>query len=625
MSWLFLALAALFLLDALKMRGRLAAIPELAPSEEPVSPEHVFLVAPGVTLDDATRRAASAYARDKKLEVLDLVPGDLPALRLWAFLQFVDPKRYRADRLKRGITAGHATLVDRSVLERSHAATVFPDQVAFILASSALKHFASSTTDVAQAPTLAAGPNDPSQELRAMRASIGNTATVVVIAIPILLAILALGVIFGGWQGIVALAVYQLQPLVAIAGRPAKNLLLATLVRPILDAIGWVLLLGGERAESPAEPLRAKYDALLERGTERFFEKRRATCPICAGSKLTTIVRTKDFLQCKPGRFMLDRCETCAHIFQNPRLTIEGLDFYYGDFYDGLGAADAEMLFSSTSKHYSDRAQIVSGYGADPKKWLDVGGGHGHFCCVAREIWPKTGFDALDLSESIDEAVRRRWVDNGYRGLFPEKATELEGRYDVVSMSHYLEHTREPEDEIRAAKIALGDEGLLMIELPDPEFRLGQVLGEFWLPWFQPQHQHFLSVKNLSKLLDENGFTPLVWHRGSAHQPVDFWAGAFLFLSWIAPKEDVPWRPRRRFRQSLRTLVLTLGTPLMLAGRALDVILARFVLRAKVSNTYRVLARKRPVHADEGVSRSTRSQKQESFAQAAAEADTRSP
>jgi hypothetical protein len=128
------------------------------------------------------------------------------------------------------------------------------------------------------------------------------------------------------------------------------------------------------------------------------------------------------------------------------------------------------------------------------------------------------------------------------------------------------------------------------------------VLGKFWLPWFQPQHQHFLSVKNLGRLLEENGFEPLVWHRGSAHQPVDFWAGAYLLLSFIAPKADVPWRKRGALGQTLRTVVLTLGTPLMLAGRALDVTLARFVERSKVSNTYRVLAKKRPLHDDRRVS-----------------------
>ena len=33
--------------------------------------------------------------------------------------------------------------------------------------------------------------------------------------------------------------------------------------------------------------------------------------------------------------FTLEQCGDCGHVFQNPRLTPEGLEFYYRDFYDG--------------------------------------------------------------------------------------------------------------------------------------------------------------------------------------------------------------------------------------------------------------------------------------------------
>jgi hypothetical protein len=45
----------------------------------------------------------------------------------------------------------------------------------------------------------------------------------------------------------------------------------------------------------------------------------------------------------------------------------------------------------------------------------------------------------------------RQWVEQAYVGLFPEMADSLLERYDVVSMHHYLEHTREPADELDAA------------------------------------------------------------------------------------------------------------------------------------------------------------------------------
>jgi hypothetical protein len=228
-----------------------------------------------------------------------------------------------------------------------------------------------------------------------------------------------------------------------------------------------------------------------------------------------------------------------------------------------------------------------------PERWLDVGAGHGHFCCVARDLLPATRFDGIDLSESIEEAARRGWVQTGHRGLFPQRAGELAGRYDVVSMHHYLEHTLDPAAEIAAARIALGGRGHLLIELPDPESRLGSLLGRYWMPWFQPQHQHLLSAGNLERLLQQHDFTPLEWHRKEAHQHVDLLMAVMLWLGRLAPPHELPWRPRPTPLQRVRRIVVwTLGAPLIAFAGALDRLLDPVVRRLGASNTYRVLAQK---------------------------------
>src|SRR6266852_9153817 len=78
-----------------------------------------------------------------------------------------------------------------------------------------------------------------------------------------------------------------------------------------------------------------------------------------------------------------------------------------------------QTVFASEMKEYRARARLVANF-AKPRRWLDVGAGHGHFCCLARDFLPDTRFEGLDLSESIDHAVKRKWVDRGIRGLFPE-------------------------------------------------------------------------------------------------------------------------------------------------------------------------------------------------------------
>jgi len=347
---------------------------------------------------------------------------------------------------------------------------------------------------------------------------------------------------------------------------------------------------------------------MLEGGLDRFFEPRRRSCPLCGSEDLRVALRTGDLLQGKPGRFNLERCRACDHLFQNPRLSIAGLEFYYADFYDGLGGDEIEAIFGASLAQYHQRAELVekatkgslddgapgrarAPSAPSPTTWLDVGGGHGHFCRIAKEHMPGTRFEALDLSDAIEDAERRGWVDRGYKGLFPEKADELRDHYDVVSMSHYLEHTREPEAEIEAAAKVLTEGGHLMIELPDPECGLRRLFGRLWLPFFQPQHQHLLSTANLEKLLRAHGFAPVTWHRGEAHQRIDFFAAVFLTVHWIAPKADVPWRPPSAARRLLRRVAFACAMPALMLSPLLDHGLAGLLARPGWSNTYRVLAR----------------------------------
>jgi SAM-dependent methyltransferase len=343
----------------------------------------------------------------------------------------------------------------------------------------------------------------------------------------------------------------------------------------------------------PYEARRPYYQAELAAGVERFLEPRRDTCPWCGSTDLSVRLRTSDLVQRKPGRFTLEQCGTCRHIFQNPRLSPAGLDFYYRDFYDGLGQDLMDDAFNAAGRSYRGRVDMLKRF-TTPRAWLDVGAGHGHFCRLAREVWPGTEFDGLDQSVSVEEAQRRGWIDHGYRGEFVALADELAGRYDVVSMHHYLEHTREPFDELDAAAKVLRAGSYLLIELPDPESSFGRVLGRWWMPWFQPQHQHMIPVRNLMQALADRGFSVVAIERGAAHQRGDLFLGLALALITVAPDPRLPWLATEptRLRRRRHTAVWVMGRPLFVITHLLDELLHHVVRRTRGGNAYRVLARK---------------------------------
>ena len=595
-----LALLAAYLIgDALKTRRRLAALAVLEPTDEAADDGVRVITAAGVHVGPATRRAASAFLRREGLAAVDLVPGDLAAEEALELAALVDPATYRTTRLAPGRGAGKALVVDEALLERADVpATEGLDPVAFLAAEVELKRLAPTGVDVAVAPALTTHPADLGKR-RAYIDALFSTAAPAVHLIPALQwATIGAGLLVAPAWGAAALAAYCAAPAVATAGTPVTPSDLASRVagRAVLGPLRWFRTLTGRWAPppqpDPIESRREWYEQQAALGTERLFEKRRRECPLCGSLRIFGRLRTTDILQYKPGEFTLDECAECGVIFQNPRLSLEGLDYYYEDFYDGLGEDFTEFIFGATDESYVGRAEMVQGH-ATPERWLDVGAGHGHFCLVARDTWPDTTFDGLDLSDSIDEAARRGWVDSGYRGLFPELAPSMAGSYDVVSMHHYLEHTREPLEELDAARTALTPDGLLLIELPDPESRYGRILGRWWIPWFQPQHQHLIPIGRLKEELDRHGFDVVAEDRATAHQTVDFVIAAWLWLNHFVPA-DAPWAPKGTpLRGLARVAVIAAGAPLLLAAFLADQVANVVIQRTDRGNTYRVLARRR--------------------------------
>ena len=405
-------------------------------------------------------------------------------------------------------------LIDPALLKRADVTTPGdPEPADMIELARRIRPYAGQDAAIVVAPRLHSGGDDLAKRPARLRANgVIVPVHLALDAIPYVLTLIAL---VAGWEwGLAAVAGYCLQPYLIFAGtamRP-RGLHTAALLRPVHDPYVWARTLAG-RWRSAAQQQR---DAEL--------------------GQLSVLLRSPDLVMHKPATFTLERCGSCGHVFQNPRLTPEGLNFYYRDAYDGLGAAVAETVFLTATECYQARARLPEPFAA-PKAWLDVG----------------------------------------------------TGRYDVVSMHHYLEHTRDPLAELDAAAEVLPVGGYLLIELPDPQWRLARLFGRYWMPWFQPQHQHMMPIDNLTRALAQRGLRPVATERGPAHQANDAVIAAYLFFSNLAPDRSTPWslRPPTPMTRAWRCLVWAA------AGLLLDQTLGRALAgRWDRGNAYRVLARR---------------------------------
>jgi SAM-dependent methyltransferase len=314
-------------------------------------------------------------------------------------------------------------------------------------------------------------------------------------------------------------------------------------------------------------------------------------CAWCGSMAIDQYMRSPDIVQHKPGTFTLDRCRDCSHIFQNPQPSVEGLDFYYRDTYDGLGAKSTEVGFSMATRDYKRRAKTLLPY-AKPETWLDIGTGYGHFCKAAKQIWPETSFSGLDQGNGVQKALDRGWIDKAHQGFFTEIADKLAGRYDVLSMHHYLEHTLDPIEEIRAAAQVLDPGGYLQIEVPDPECIFASLFGRRWFQWMQPQHLHMISSGNLSAALGDNGFTVVTVERKEADLGKDFAFAAAVVLNAFAPIPNRAWAPRDPTIVDYAKFVSMwiVAIPILAGAFILDNTVRRLLPRR--TNAYRIIAQR---------------------------------
>ena len=608
------ASAAALVGNGVRLRRRLTTLHTLDETASPGSGarasdplDHVVVRVAGIDLRAGTLAAAVAHLEATGLQAIDLLPGDLPAEDLLDHLRIADPVRLRQNPIFLAFGVGQAVVMTRELAERADIAGGPVDTVDVRRAFTQAKRYAPHGVDQVVAPGLAAVPLRTDQNLAVWRTQYGRPLPIIAgtrVAPAVGAALAAAG---GALAAVGVAAATALQPAIVTAG---------TAVRPRDRWSPWagaarVAALpvrlarsarGGWRPAHPAhtdpqfidDERARRYATDLARGVDRFLGPRRDDCPVCGSPAIRFRLRAPDMIQCKAGMFRVDTCDECGTNFQNPQLTAEGLAFYYRDFYDGSGEMDTEMMFSADWPLYQRRAHLVDGHTV-PRRWLDVGGGHGHFCLVASSEHAETRFELLDQPTPVTEALRRGWAAAAHGDDFPKAAEWLGESYDVVSMFHYLEHTVDPLAELDAAERVLEPGGHLVVEVPAPDCRPASWFGWAWGPWMQPQHLNLLPLDTLVDQLERRGFEIVHADRQAPRQPWDASWASFQLITRLAPGPNAPWTPPRSRRHRVaRLAALAAGAPLMVGALLVDNLVIAPLVRIDptLSNVFWVVARK---------------------------------
>lgn len=269
-------------------------------------------------------------------------------------------------------------------------------------------------------------------------------------------------------------------------------------------------------------------------------------CDLCRSNDSEVIVRQRDLLlNVTQDEFSIVRCRSCGLVYLNPRPARDLLgSFYPPVYYPPVSAKERTSLQRQAKKASAQlKRWVLEDYYGYPsssgsawwrplrklllwpdKKWrelkgryplpwrgqgkvLDIGcGAGGNLKNLQDQGWEPHGIEISEIAASHARELTQGQIHTGT----VESAEFPPGTFDVVFMSHSLEHLPSPVDALRRIYRFLKDDGLLVISVPNVHSLEFKLFGRWWFPLDPPRHFYHFDRNSLTAVLARAGFTPQV-------------------------------------------------------------------------------------------------------------------
>jgi SAM-dependent methyltransferase len=238
---------------------------------------------------------------------------------------------------------------------------------------------------------------------------------------------------------------------------------------------------------------------------------------LCGGEEFQFVHRScPDRRHWTSGTFDIVRCERCHLVQTNPRPTRESIGDYYPSSYVSFVEGEREQLGRLLSfLRWAIRMPYHLRYGAVPRvsaprgdanQVLDIGCGAGTLLTEMVELgWSPWG---IEPNEELAKAVTAR-LHVGEERMFvgtAEVASFPDEVFDLVTMSHVLEHLHDPNEVLSKVHRWLRSDGILRIWVPNVGSLESRVFGQLWHGLDMPRHLYHFDPSTLRKLLEGRDF-----------------------------------------------------------------------------------------------------------------------
>jgi 2-polyprenyl-3-methyl-5-hydroxy-6-metoxy-1,4-benzoquinol methylase len=246
-------------------------------------------------------------------------------------------------------------------------------------------------------------------------------------------------------------------------------------------------------------------------------------CKICGSEKLRAVGEVKEF-----NRFFKEhyeqlsqsktmQCNDCGFLENSSevQLTKEVLtELYNIDYFSSHG--EVKVLKNLYEKRrFLALARKAIGKNLNGLSLLDIGCGAGEYLKIGSDLGMSvTGYD---VDSSIEEYIMKTYKFEVVSGDLNDN-TFNEGSFDVIVLSHVIEHLNNPKLMVKNIHKFLKKDGVLVLTMPNPNALIDNIVsfakrviskerGDTRLtPYITPFHINGFSLKSTRFMLLESGF-----------------------------------------------------------------------------------------------------------------------
>lgn len=212
--------------------------------------------------------------------------------------------------------------------------------------------------------------------------------------------------------------------------------------------------------------------------------------------------------------FTLQKCKKCNMLFINPRPTEKAISKYYeSQYFTNRTERGYNNYFSKELKNEIERVFELNlndlnffNYESklnNSKNSLDIGCAAGYFVnYMQNRGWQAEGIDVSDdCIEFAQKKLKLKTVKENYLDM------KYKNQFDLISLWATIEHLHYPKETISKIYSDLKPGAYLYISTCRAGgFNFMKLFGSKWRYYNFPEHLFFFSIKNLKKLLKQEGF-----------------------------------------------------------------------------------------------------------------------